>query len=163
MQYKHSELSWYPCDHFGKRFSNFNDLDDHIEKEHSSTKNSNSRKNIDIRNVNNKKPCNPSDPSHTSRCCDRKRRYETKPRYETRNRNSYTKETNGPCRFWNNDGYCSYGGSCKYAHVEICRFQGSCRYGSSDCRFFHFKDIEQENSFVGNRFQERFQERNLRR
>ena len=66
----------YPCDHCGKRYSNFNDLDDHIENQYSSAKHSNSRKIIDIQNVNNKKPCNPSDPSHTSRCCDRKPRQE---------------------------------------------------------------------------------------
>ena len=76
MQYKHSEISCYPCDHCGKRYSNFNDLDDHIENQYSSAKHSNSRKIIDIQNVNNKKPCNPSDPSHTSRCCDRKPRQE---------------------------------------------------------------------------------------
>ena len=118
MQYKHSEISWYPCDFCGLRLSNFNDLDVHIENSHNTSSNNlKSRKNTDIRDVRKKKPCNPADPSHNRSCCDRK------PRYENTSQNSSIKEQKAPCRFWNKDGYCPYEESCRFAHVETCRFQ----------------------------------------
>ena len=43
---------------------------------------------------------------------------------------------NGPCLHWNKNS-CKYGDLCKYAHIEICRFQERCR-SPHDCSFFHF-------------------------
>ena len=147
-QHKHSDISWYPCDYCGFKCANVDDLDSHIETVHKSDNQSNKRqrrKDFEIRDVRNKKPCDPSDPRHSNRCCDRKSSYETN--YYT----SEEKEKNGPCRAWN-DGYCSFS-NCKFLHAEICTFQSRCRYGSSHCRFFHFKSLQQENSFLGRRNQ----------
>ena len=106
-QYKHSEISWYGCDHCGNRFTNINLLDEHIQSNHSTnTKSSSkSRKDVDMRDVQNKKPCNPADRLHNSRCCDRK------PRYENKSQSFPSQQFN-----WNNNGYCSYADSCKFSH-----------------------------------------------
>ena len=42
----------------------------------------------------------------------------------------------GPCHDWN-QGVCKYEDLCKYAHIEICRFQEHCR-NPRKCNFFHF-------------------------
>ena len=138
-QHKHSETNVYTCDRCGCKCTTLEELDKHIQTSHSN----HSRKNIDIRDVRNKEPCNPADPRHSTRCCDRKPRtgYESKSFTETE------KERNGPCRQWNN-GHCSFSESCKFAHLEICRFQEICFYGPSECRFFHFRSKEQEKSFL---------------
>ena len=112
------EVPSFPCDHCGHKADNLNNLDTHIQSYHK------------IEKVPRKTPCDFKSPQHTSNCCDRDQGKPMK---------FFTfQETlqNGPCRNWN-ETVCDFGDLCKYAHIELCRFQERCRY-SFNCRFFHF-------------------------
>ena len=63
-QHKHCVISWYPCDHCGFKCANITDLDVHIASHHKSNE-TKRRKDIDMRDVQNKRPCNPADPMHS--------------------------------------------------------------------------------------------------
>ena len=70
------------------------------------------------------------------------------PFHQRHSRRTYTfKEQleNGPCVNWN-EGMCRYGDTCRYAHIEICKFQGSCR-SPHDCSFFHYNHSNED--FLG--------------
>ena len=96
-------------------------------------------KNVDMRDLSHRQPCDFTDPSHTEECCNRQtgapRKYFTQEQ----------RILNGPCRNWNNS-VCQFSDFCKFAHVEICKFQKSCYYPDK-CTFFHFDGSNQ--AFLG--------------
>ena len=138
------ENSTFPCNDCRYKAQNLSQLDDHIGECHSYSRSG--RKNIDIRNLNDKMPCDPSNPLHSSTCCDRQPNQQRKRCYSQEER-----KRNGACYYWN-QGYCRHGDLCKYLHIEICRYQEECRRPDS-CRFFH---ILQKNHFLGRRSSQGF-------
>ena len=77
----------------------------------------------------NKKPCDSDSPQHQSSCCDRN---------QGKRMRIYTpleRLENGACRNWI-ESTCRFADLCRYAHIEICRFQDRCRSRDS-CVFYH--------------------------
>ena len=85
------------------------------------------KKDVDIRNLDDRQPCNPSEPSHSSECCDRRPR-----RHQQ-------------CYFWK-QGYCRNAERCSFLHIKECRFQEQCR--NSSCSFFHYQNLPQNLPFL---------------
>ena len=88
-----------------------------------------------MRDLSDRQPCNFTEPSHSDKCCNR----ESGPP-----RKFFTREQrlkNGPCFHWNNS-VCRYLDFCKFAHIEICKFQQFCHY-SEKCNYFHFERSNQ--------------------
>ena len=134
---KKHNIGLFPCNECHYKAMNLSMLDDHIAQCHVMKK----KKDIDIRDVTNKKPCDPSHPRHSSECCDRL------PRLKKSNQSKVEERRRcEPCRYWN-QGHCFRGDSCKFSHVKICRFQEQCR--ATECRFFHYSEQE---SFLEQRF-----------
>ena len=44
--------------------------------------------------------------------------------------------SHGPCNDWNR-GVCKYEDLCKFAHIEVCRFQEVCR-NPDTCHYYHY-------------------------
>ena len=114
---------FFPCDYCGQKANSLRSLDEHITTFHKISKHNSSNKFS-------RDPCNFKSPQHNSSCCDRDQGkkmkiYTPKERIE-----------NGVCRNWN-ESSCRFADLCRFAHVEICKFQESCR-NPLRCSFFHF-------------------------
>ena len=101
--------------------------------------------------MNNKKPCNPSDPSHTSRCCDRKPRQEAEIPLLKKEMVPADSGTMMVTVLMGN-----------HANIHMCKsivfknpvVMGRLCADSSTSKILNMKTV-----FLGNRFQEKFQER----
>ena len=116
----------FPCDYCGNKSASLSKLDEHIQTYHKIDKIPSSR----TADFSKKSPCDFKSPNHSSSCCDRmgnpaKKIFTLEQRIE-----------NGPCRAWN-ENTCRYSDLCRYAHIELCRYQETCR-APFYCRFFHF-------------------------
>ena len=119
---KHN-IGVYPCNDCGYKATSLTVLDDHIENEHVHMKRD---KNVDIRDLSNRIPCDPYHPSHTSECCDRS--FNSKEE----------KRSRGQCKYWS-QGRCFKGTSCRFAHIELCRFQDKC-LNYEYCGYLHYSE-----------------------
>ena len=120
-------------------------MDVHIEQIHDKSRNKRD-KDVDIRDLSGRAPCGPFHQSHTSECCDRA--------HKIKNQNqtgSDERRSRGQCRFWK-QGRCYRENSCRFAHIEICKFQDQCRYYES-CVYLHFSEQE---PFLDSGFRRRF-------
>ena len=139
---KHN-IDMYPCNDCGFKSKSLTGLDSHIESTHDTIK---KNKDTDIRDLSGRVPCDPSHPSHTSECCDRR----------SQNKSNHTsgseeRRSRGQCRFWSK-GRCYRGNSCRYAHIELCKFQDQCRYYET-CVYLHFSEQEH---FLDSKIKNRF-------
>ena len=142
MSKKHQE-DCYPCDHCKFKADNITILDSHILRTHPAK----SKKDTDIRKLENRQPCNFIDPAHSKDCCDRvpgppRKYYTQKERLQ-----------NGPCRNWM-ESECQFYELCKFAHISVCHFQRQCR-NSENCRYFHY-DGSNQNFLCGGLYQKSF-------
>ena len=135
---KKHDIGLYPCNDCGVKAKSLSELDKHIEQVHTYLKRD---KNIDMRDLSDRIPCDPSHPSHTSDCCDR------------RTNGKEARRSRGQCKFWS-QGRCYRGESCKFAHVELCKFQDQCLYYET-CGYLHYSE-QNQNNFLVSRHQKEF-------
>ena len=119
--------AYFPCDHCGFKAGSFADLDKHIETYNRIKKPETSERTSDFSN---KTACYFRSPQHSSNCCDRDQGRPVKI-FSPQERIE-----NGPCRNWNED-FCKFSDLCRFAQIELCRFQDNCR-SPDTCRFYHF-------------------------
>ena len=134
---KHN-IDVYPCNDCGVKAKSLSELDDHIRQVHTYSKRD---KNIDMRDLSDRTPCDPQHPNHTSDCCDR------------RTNSKEARRSRGQCKYWS-QGRCYRGETCKFAHVELCRFQDKCLYYES-CGYLHYSE-QNQNNFLEPRTQNHF-------
>ena len=114
----------FPCNMCKHKAITLESLDEHIMQKHGVRVN---KKDIDIRNLDDRQPCDPSEPFHSSECCDRRPR------------------SRQQCYFWK-QGYCRGGDRCSFLHIKECRFQEQCR--NSSCSFFHYQNLPKRLPFL---------------
>ena len=119
------KLQIFPCDFCDKKEKSLSNQDEHIGTYHRITTKLKTQ-------TREKQACDFRSPQHSSKCCDRDQGKAMK---------IYTPQErleNGPCQNWN-ESICRFSDLCRYAHVEICRFQERW-HAPLDCWFFHFND-----------------------
>ena len=120
----HHTTPIFPCDYCGQKLGSLQNLDIHIGTFHRISK-------IKPRDILSRDPCDFKNPQHKSSCCDRDQGKKKMKIYTPKERIE-----NGACRNWN-ESTCRFADLCRFAHIEICKFQESCR-NPSNCLFFHF-------------------------
>ena len=117
-QRKHKNQTRINCDHCGLALESIADLDQHLNSYHNirpKHPNSTIKNDVVTNSLQRNVPTN-----HTM----------------TNNFSVNDKVNNGPSFNWK-EGRCRFGDTCKYAHIDICRFQDKCR-ASNSCNFYHF-------------------------
>ena len=127
---KKHNIDVYPCNECGIKTKNLDALDVHIEQCHGQLKRN---KDIDIRDLSGREPCDPFHPRHTSQCCDRRSKNRTNHISASDERRS-----RGQCRYWS-QGRCHKENSCRFAHIQLCKYQDQCRYYET-CVYLHFSE-----------------------
>ena len=131
---KKHNIGVFPCNDCSFKSESLNKLDEHIAQCHEVAAQD---KNVDIRDISERTPCNPAHPDHTTDCCNRL----PKDTYHSRSEDE-RRRSRGQCRYWSQGGVCYRGNSCRFAHVEFCKFQDQCLHYDT-CVFLHYS--EQDN------------------